>query len=93
MLVAVLASVVVLSPWQRLISKGLGLETLSGFYHDDVYHALGIVTYLSSKLQTVRALEVFYLLPSLGLRLIPLAALLDALGRESREISVDPLLG
>jgi hypothetical protein len=67
---------------QWLISKGLGLETLSGFYHDDVYHALGIVTYLSSKLQAVRAFQFFYMLPSLGLLLIPLAALLHALGRE-----------
>lgn len=67
---------------QWLISKGLGLETLSGFYHDDVYHALGIVTYLSSKLQAVRALQFFYMLPSLGLLLIPLAVLLYALGRE-----------
>jgi hypothetical protein len=67
---------------QWLISKGLGLETLSGFYHDDVYHALGIVTYLSSKLQAVRAFQFFYMLPSLGLLLIPLVALLHALGRE-----------
>jgi hypothetical protein len=65
-----------------LISKGLGLETLSGFYHDAVYHALGIVTYLSSKLQAVRAFQFFYMLPSLGLLLIPLVALLHALGRE-----------
>ena len=55
---------------------------LSGFYHDDVYHALGIVTYWSSKLQAVRALQFFYMLPSLDLLLIPLAALLHALGRE-----------
>jgi hypothetical protein len=67
---------------QWLISKGLGLETLSGFYHDDVYHALGIVTYPSSKLQAVRAFQFFYMLPSLGLLLIPLAVLLHALGRE-----------
>jgi hypothetical protein len=67
---------------QWLIAKGAGLKTLGGFHHDDVYHALGIVTYLSSKLQAVRALEVFYMLPSLGLFLIPLAALLHALGRE-----------
>jgi hypothetical protein len=67
---------------QWFISKGVGLETLSGFYHDDVYHALGIVTYLSSKLQAVRAFQFFYMLPSLGLLLIPLAALLHALGRE-----------
>lgn len=70
-----------LTPNQWLISKGLGLKTLSGFYHDDVYHALGIVTYLSSKLQAVRALQFFYMLPSLGLLLIPLAALLHALER------------
>jgi hypothetical protein len=67
---------------QWLISKGLGLEKLSGFYHDDVYHALGIVTYLSSTLQAVRAFQFFYMLPSLGLLLIPLAALLHALRRE-----------
>jgi uncharacterized membrane protein len=67
---------------QWLVSKGLGLETLGGFYHDDVYHALGIVTFLSNKLQAVRACQFFYMLPSLGLLLIPLAALLYALGRE-----------
>ncbi len=67
---------------QWLIAKGVGLKTLSGFHHDDVYHALGIVTYLSSKFQAVRALQFFYMLPSLGLLLIPLVALLDALGRE-----------
>jgi hypothetical protein len=66
---------------QWLISKGLGLETLGGFYHDDVYHALGIVTNLSNKLQAVRALQFFYIFPSLGLLLIPLAALLHTLGR------------
>jgi len=67
---------------QWLISKGIGLETLSGFYHDDVYHALGIVRFPSSILKTVRALQFFYMLPSLGLLLIPLAALLHALGQE-----------
>jgi hypothetical protein len=66
---------------QWLISKGLGFATLNGFYHHDVYRALGIVTW-PRKLQTVRAFQFFYLLPSLGLLLIPLAALLYALGRE-----------
>jgi hypothetical protein len=126
-LVAVLASVVVLSPWllwtkfgfpssntlpkyfltgsfgfetpnesvvhaalrfyrtltlkQWLISKGLGFATLNGFYHHDVYRALGIVTW-PRKLQTVRAFQFFYLVPSLSLLLIPLAALLYALVRE-----------
>jgi len=126
-LVAVLASVVVLSPWllwtkfgfpssntlpkyfltgsfgfetpnesvvhatlrfyrtltlkQWLSSKGLGFATLNGFYHHDVYRALGIVTW-PRKLQTVRAFQFFYLLPSLSLLLIPLAALLYALVRE-----------
>jgi hypothetical protein len=65
-----------------LISKGLGLATLGGFYHGDLHNPLGIVTNLSSKLQAVRALQFFYMLPSLGLLLIPLAALLRALGRE-----------
>jgi hypothetical protein len=65
-LVAVLASVVVLSPWQCLISKGLGLETLSGFYNSDL-NSFGIFINLSSKLQAVRALQFFYMLPSLGL--------------------------
>ena len=72
---------------QWLTSKSLGLATLGGFYNGDVYKALGhnplgIVTNLSSALQAVRALQFFYMLPSLGLLLIPLAALLHALGRE-----------
>jgi hypothetical protein len=66
---------------QWLTSKGLGLATLGGFYHGDLHNPLGIITNLSSTLQAVRALQFFYLLPSLGLLLIPLAALLYALGR------------
>jgi hypothetical protein len=70
---------------QWLISKGLGLETLSGF-------SLGTFTILagtsisssgfqnlSSTFQAVRAMQFFSMLPSLGLLLIPLAALLRAL--------------
>ena len=71
-----------LTPKQWLTSKGLGLATLGGFYHGDMRNPLGIVTNLLSKLQAVRALEFFYMLPSLGLLLIPLAALLYALGRD-----------
>jgi hypothetical protein len=67
---------------QWLTSKGLGLKTLGGFYHFDVNHALGVVTYPSSKLQAVRGLQFFHMLPSLGLLLIPLAALLHALGQQ-----------
>jgi hypothetical protein len=66
---------------QWLTSKGLGLATLVGFYHGDLHNPLGILTNLSSRLQAVRAFEFFNLLPSLGLLLIPLAALLHALGR------------
>jgi hypothetical protein len=63
------------------------LAALGGFYHGDLYNPLGknplgIVTNLSSKFQAVRAFQFFYVLPSLGLLLIPLAALLHALGRE-----------
>jgi hypothetical protein len=67
---------------QWFTSKGLGLAALAGFYHGDLHNPLGIVTNLSSALQAVRALQFFYLLPSLGLLLIPLAALLHALRRE-----------
>jgi len=72
---------------QWLTSKSLGLATLGGFYNGELYKAwghnpLGIVTNLSSALQAVRALQFFYMLPSLWLLLIPLAALLHALGQE-----------
>jgi hypothetical protein len=72
---------------QWLTSKGLGLATLAGFYHGDLAKAgiqnpLGS-TNLSSTLQAVRAFQFFYMLPSLGLLLIPLAALLYALARDS----------
>jgi hypothetical protein len=67
---------------QWLISKGLGLAALGGIYHGDLHNPLGIVTNLWSTLQAVRALQFFYMLPSLGLLLIPLAALLQALGGE-----------
>jgi hypothetical protein len=67
---------------QWLISKGLGLAALAGFYHRDLHNPLGIVTNLSRALRAVRACQFFYMLPSLGLLLIPLAALLHALARE-----------
>jgi hypothetical protein len=64
---------------QWLTSKGLGLATLGGFYHGDPHNPLGVVTNLSGAIQAVRGLQFFYMLPSLGLLLIPLAALLRAL--------------
>jgi hypothetical protein len=64
---------------QWLTSKGLGLATLGGFYHGDLHNPLGVVTNLSGALRAVRGLQFFYMLPSLGLLLIPLAALLRAL--------------
>jgi hypothetical protein len=69
-----------------LTSKGRALATLAGFYHGDLHKAglpnpMGIITNLSSALQAVRAFQFFYMLPSLGLLLIPLAALLYALKR------------
>jgi len=67
---------------QWLTSKGLALTTLGGFYHGDLHNPLGIITNLASTLQAARALQFLYMLPSLGLLLIPLAALLHALGRE-----------
>jgi len=75
-----------LTPRQWLTSKGLGLATLMGFYHGDLYKAgiqnpLGVVTNLSSALQAVRAFQFFYMLPSFGLLLIPLIALVYTLGR------------
>jgi hypothetical protein len=72
---------------QWLISKGLGLETLSGFSLGTFMILAGTsisssgFQNLSSTLQAVRAMQFFYMLPSLGLLLIPLAALLYALGR------------
>jgi hypothetical protein len=66
---------------QWLISKGLDLGTLGGFCHGDLYKPLRIFT-PPSALQSVRAFQFFCMLPSLGLLLIPLAALLHALGRE-----------
>ena len=68
-------------------SKGLALGTLAGFYHGDLHKAglqnpMGIITNLSSALQAVRAFQFFCMLPSLGLLLIPLAALLYALKRD-----------
>lgn len=78
---------------QWLISKGLGLETLGGLYHGDLYKPLGTVTDLSSKLQAIRACQFLYLLPSLGLLLIPIGTLVCALSRhrmndESRRLIV-----
>jgi hypothetical protein len=70
---------------QWLTSKGLGLAALAGFYHGDLYKPLGMITNLPSALQAVRALQFFYMLPSLGLLLIPLAALLHALARKRIE--------
>jgi len=71
---------------QWLTSKGLGLATLAGFYHGYLAKA-GIqdplrITNLSSALQAVRGLEFVYMLPSLGLLLIPFAALFRALRQE-----------
>jgi hypothetical protein len=65
---------------QWLTSKGLSLEALSGFYHTEL-NSFGIVRNLSRKLQAVRVFQFFDMLPSLGLLLIALAALLHALGR------------
>lgn len=84
-----------LTPKQWLISKGLGLETLAGFYHGDLDKAglpIGIITNLSSALGAVRALQFFYMLPSLGLLLIPLAALLHALERDRIKRDIRRLL-
>jgi hypothetical protein len=61
---------------QWLTSKGLGLETLAGFYHGDLYKPFGAITDLSSRVRAARAFQFLYLLPSLGLLLIPIAALL-----------------
>ncbi len=72
---------------QWLSSKGLALATLAGFYQGDLHKAglqnpLGIITNLWSALQAVRAFQFFCMLPSLGLLLIPLAALLYSLWQD-----------
>ena len=72
---------------QWLASKGVGLAALAGFYDGD-FHRFGLrtplesATNLPSTLQAVRALQFFYMVPSVGLLLIPLTALLYALRQE-----------
>jgi hypothetical protein len=72
---------------QWLASKRLGLAGIAGF-HDGDFHRFGLrtplesATGLPSTLQAVRAFQFFCMLPSLGLLLIPLAALLLALRQE-----------
>jgi len=60
---------------QWLTSKSLGLATLGGFYHEDLYKPFGTITDLPSRLRAARAFQFLYLIPCLGLLVIPIAAL------------------